>query len=608
MTGKEPFMLFTVLCALAASPGHEESRDLFYESYFSAPFPGRVDSLLALLEREPDLPAYWRGLARMYCCADTTRTDSLLQEWIRELPWDPRAWLLAAETSLDREQFDRVTVAADRGLEAFALWRPEGVPEAEWLLVAPALLNDLKLLRCQGFYGRGDRMAALEELAPLLEPGLFHVDDYHTGARYLFTAGTWHLEMGYTLGAVDLLLRSAVEGDMRNMWASGADSLLHEILGDGYMTRCRALAGYTGPVFQEVPLPDPVPGTRHCWGHVDHDGRPDLLSGGTVLLNTPGGFVRYDSLPVNGGVIADLNGDGLTDILGLGRQPLLFLATVEGGFREAALSMGLDSVMAQVEGAAVLDWNGDGYPDIYLAVYEDPDSMGLGRPDAFYLGGPSGFTRAPGFQLDPPLCGRSVSVVDLHGNGSPSIFVSNYRLDPNVLWENVDGQPVNTAQERGLAGVETEGAWGHTIGSAWCDFDMDGDMDVFCANLAHPRFITFSDRSMLLRNDGGVFTDTRAEMGIKYDETHSFPVWGDFNLDGLPDLFVTSVYPDRRSFLYINTGDGFTDVTWLAGARVFDGWHASSVDFNLDGIPDITVNTGGFLKLLSTAPEWAGEP
>lgn len=86
-------------------------------------------------------------------------------------------------------------------------------------------------------------------------------------------------------------------------------------------------------------------------------------------------------------------------------------------------------------------------------------------------------------------------------------------------------------------------------------------------------------------------------MGIKYEETHSFPVWSDFDSDGLPDLYITSVYPSRRSFLYLNTGNGFIDVTWLAGARVMDGWHVSAVDFDCDGKPDLAVNAGGYMRL-----------
>lgn len=590
------------LLVLLLGMPYEMGRDAFYESWFSGSGIERVDSLLGLLASKPDLPEYFRGLAWMYCCTDSTRTDSVLTLWINELPGDPRAWLIASDMALDSFP-ERALITATRGLEAFGRWHPAGIPPEEWKLVARALRCDLRFNRCRAFHARGDRTAALEELEPLLEPGLFSVNDHHTGAPYLFYAGRTCLETGDTLRSVELLIRAASEGDMNDLWGSRADSSLREILGEFHLERCRELAGYGGPEFVEASglLPGPVPGTRHCWGDIDGDGRPDLLAGGTVLLNRPGGFELLDSLPVNGGVMADLNNDGITDILGLARQPLLFLQTRDGGFREASREMGLDTVGARIEGAAVLDWNGDGYADIYLAVYEDPDTTGLGRPDAFYLGGPAGFTPAAGFELDPPLCGRSVSVVDLEGNGSPSILVSNYRLDPNVFWERVDGAPVNTAPERGLDGVRVKGALGHTIGSAWCDYDLDGDMDVFSANLAHPRYITFSNRSMLLRNDGGHFTDVRAGMGIKYEETHSFPVWADFDSDGLPDLYITSVYPNRRSFLYMNTGNGFRDVTWFSGTRVMDGWYVSAADFNCDGRPDLAVNSGGYLRLFENS-------
>lgn len=586
--------LFMVLLGMP----YEVGRNAFYDAWHSGTETSRVDSLLALLAREPDLPDYFRGLAWMYCCADSTRADSVLTLWIDELPGDPRAWFIASDVALDSFP-ERALIAATRGLEAFGRWHPEGIPAEEWKLVGRALGCNLRFNRCRGFYGMGDRMAALEELEPLLEPRLFSVNDHHTGAPYLFYAGGAYIETGDTLRGVELLLRAASEGDMADLWGSRADSTLNAILGDRYLAKCREIVGYDGPVFTDASglLPGPVPGTRHCWGDIDGDGRPDLLAGGTVLLNRPEGFELLDSLPVNGGVLADLDNDGLVDILGLGRQPLLFIQMPDGTFMETAREMGLSPVEAQIEGAAALDWNGDGFLDIYLAVYEDPDTMGLGRPDAFYLGGPEGFTRASVFELDPPLCGRSVSVVDLEGDGRQSMLVSNYRLDPNVFWESVEGIPVNTAPFRGLEGVQVKGAWGHTIGSAWCDFDLDGDIDVFSANLAHPRYIVFSNRSMLLRNDGGRFTDVRAEMGIKYEETHSFPVWADFDSDGLPDLYITSVYPGRRSFLYLNTGNGFQDVTWLSGARVMDGWQVSAVDFDCDGKPDLAVNAGGYMRL-----------
>lgn len=590
--------MLIMAAALLMSP-FSKGRDVFYQSDQS------VDSLLLLLDERPNMHPYWRGTAWMFCCADTVRGDSLLESWLAEYPEDPRAWFLLSDLTLEDSLPDSALQAATRGLSVFPEWSPEGMPPEEWELYGPPLEVNLRFNRCRGFYMRGDRMAALEGLAPLLEPDLFPMNDYHTRAPYLYFAGSAALDTGDTLSAVRRFMEAAVEGDVRNMWAGRADSLLQCILGDRYMERCRELLGYDGPVFRDASdlLPGPVPGTRHCLGDLDCDGLPDLLAGGTVLLNTGDGFRVADSLPVNGGVIADLDRDGLPDILGLARQPLVFLQTGGGRFRQGSEWAGLDSVEAQVEGAAVLDWNSDCWPDIYLAVYEDPDTLGLGRPDAFYFGGPEGFSRYGGFDLDTALCGRSVSVVDLEGRGDTCILVCNYRLDPNLFWEKVEGVPRNTALQRGLAGVETEGFLGHTIGSAWCDYDGDGDMDVFLANLAHPRFISFSDRSMLLRNDSGVFTDVREESGIRYEETHSFPAWADFDGDGRDDLYITSVYPGRRSFLYLNRPGGFVDVTWLSGGRIFDGWHVSAADINGDGIPDIIVNEGGFLRLLAGCPE-----
>ncbi|MCD8480043.1 MAG: hypothetical protein LRZ88_07330 [Candidatus Cloacimonetes bacterium] len=54
----------------------------------------------------------------------------------------------------------------------------------------------------------------------------------------------------------------------------------------------------------------------------------------------------------------------------------------------------------------------------------------------------------------------------------------------------------------GVAGHYKNGYYGHSIGADWADIDNDGDLDLFIANLAHPRFIDISDISQLLRNDG----------------------------------------------------------------------------------------------------------
>ncbi|MBN2537221.1 CRTAC1 family protein, partial [candidate division WOR-3 bacterium] len=235
-------------------------------------------------------------------------------------------------------------------------------------------------------------------------------------------------------------------------------------------------------------------------------------------------------------------------------------------------------------------------------------------PDRLWRNTESGFVDATGpagiaAPYGEDRAGRGVAWADFDDDSDQDCFVANYRLQENFLWLNRgDGTFENAAPRLGVAGDEVDGWFGHTIGAAWADFDNDGDLDLFTADLAHPRYIEFSNRSRLYENLGpGAeprFRDVRAKSGIRYEETHSNPAWADVDNDGDLDLYITSIYEGRRSFLYENLGRPFPDscvlfreTTWLSGTRADNGWGCAFADFDNDGDMDLVVGSGSGVRL-----------
>lgn len=132
-----------------------------------------------------------------------------------------------------------------------------------------------------------------------------------------------------------------------------------------------------------------------------------------------------------------------------------------------------------------------------------------------------------------------------------------------------------------------------TAGGLVGDFNRDGFQDIFviCSG-AHPD-------ALYINNGDGSFTDRAAEWGVAVPHMGLGGAVGDFDRDGWPDIFVTSLglasqQPGAgRHRLYRNNGDGsFTEVAAQAGVNFFspadpDGFGASFGDVNLDGHLDL---------------------
>ena len=209
------------------------------------------------------------------------------------------------------------------------------------------------------------------------------------------------------------------------------------------------------------------------------------------------------------------------------------------------------------------------------------------------------------------MCGRGVTTFDFDDDGDTDLYVANYRLDPDFLLVNVGGRLVNEARARGVEGECDEGYFGHGIGPAFGDLNADGQLDIVVGNLAHPRYIGFSDVTRVFLSGGEVagdqFRDVFRESGIRYEETHSNASLGDVDLDGDLDLYLTSIYVGRKTFLYLNDGAAkFRDVTWLSGVRADNGWGSAFGDVDLDGDLDLVVGSGSGVRLYRNAGPGGG--
>jgi len=174
------------------------------------------------------------------------------------------------------------------------------------------------------------------------------------------------------------------------------------------------------------------------------------------------------------------------------------------------------------------------------------------------------------------------------------VFVSVYRLQPNLLWQNNgDGTFTEVAEAKGVTGLYISGYYGHNIGAAIADYDTDGHLDIFTPITHHSGYPGDSTGHLWI-SDGPpdwTFTCRFAGSGMANTEIGSSPSCADFDNDGDVDLLWTNLYgvPDSEYYLYRNDGDcRFTEVGDSVGLgprqRINYGLWA---DFNNDGAIDL---------------------
>jgi len=282
--------------------------------------------------------------------------------------------------------------------------------------------------------------------------------------------------------------------------------------------------------------------------------------------------------------------------------------------------------------------------------------------------------------------GMGVAVADYDNDGLPDLYVTGY--GGNVLYHNLGGCKFEDVTRK--AGLEVGGL---SLGAGWADYDRDGKVDLFVSRYVHvdidklpefgsnQKFCSFrgvlvqcgpwglpGESDFLFHNRGdGTFEDVSKKAGVD-DPRHYYGmgvVWGDYDNDGWPDLYVANdagpnylyrnkhngtfeevglmlgadlsgdgqelgsmgvdmgdydrdgrldimvtEFVDQSDTLYHNKGaDGFEDVSWPSQiaqpSHPFVAWGTSFVDFSNDGWLDIFVANGHVYPQVDTIPDAA---
>jgi len=138
------------------------------------------------------------------------------------------------------------------------------------------------------------------------------------------------------------------------------------------------------------------------------------------------------------------------------------------------------------------------------------------------------------------------------------------------------------------------------------DFDGDGYQDIYFVNGRDLHDKGIVARNSLYRNNGDfTFTDVTSQAGVPGTGYGLGCVWGDYDNDGFPDLFVTQF---GRNVLYHNNGDGtFTDVTDKVGVAGLDfgtQFHSGATFFDYDRDGKLDLYVGGYVDLGPGAPRY----
>jgi tetratricopeptide (TPR) repeat protein len=272
-------------------------------------------------------------------------------------------------------------------------------------------------------------------------------------------------------------------------------------------------------------------------------------------------------------------------------------------------------IETMIAGVAVFDYDGDGWPDIFVANGATIPSLAKSGSQFFnhlfrnnHDGKFTDVTQKAGLAGSGYSMG--VAAGDYDNDGNVDLFVTG--VNANTLYRNRGDGVFEDVTEK--AGLDEKGKW--AVAAGWFDYDNDGLLDLFVVRYVrwdpetelscgfpekgvrqycNPKLYQPLENALYHNEGNGRFRDVSRESGIAAHPGKGMGVaFGDFDGDGRLDIFVTN--DTMPNFLFHNRGDGtFEEVAVQTGvAYNADGVALSSMgadfrDYDNDGSDDLFV-------------------